>query len=124
MTKSISIVSPIFMVDVHLNGKALFKWHKSISVCECGMESLISSISQNNDKSRPLSLDQLHNEITIKKNGPHPLHKSTDKFLLDALCKHFGGGPHKWTFSRGVSNQHSSAVISRHINSAPEPKLL
>ena len=38
---------------------------------ECGIESLISSISRSNSKGKPISLEQVHSELMIKKNGPH-----------------------------------------------------
>ena len=69
-----------------------------VAVSECGVESLISTMARSNTKERPISISVLENEVNIRKNGPHPLHKSTDKFLYDSLCRHFGGGPEKWNF--------------------------
>ena len=99
------------------------------SVCaansECGIESLISSISRSNSKSRPLSLSLLNAEINIKENGPAPLSKSCKGFLYDSLSRHFGGGPTKWTFCHGSSLNcpASSVVINRLLREAPESKL-
>ena len=95
-----------------------------VTVSECGIESLISSIAQSNTSTRPISLKQLQSEVNIRKNGPHPLLPSEDKFLHDTLCRHFGGGPEKWNFTRtnNIGSQFSK-VIARHINSAPLPKL-
>ena len=51
-----------------------------VAVSECGIESLISTIAQFNSSSRPLSLSQLESEVNIRKNGPHPLHHSEEKW--------------------------------------------
>ena len=40
------------------------------STSECGMESLISSLKDNNSVDRPITLPQLHKELLIRKNGP------------------------------------------------------
>ena len=92
---------------------------------ECGMESLISTIKDNNSIDRPLSIEQLHHEIMIRKNGPHPLHPATTKFLLDALYRHFGGGSSAWSFIRRsyFHKDEESQVISRHIRDVPPYKL-
>ena len=90
---------------------------------ECGIESLISAVGENNSKDRPLAIPQLEREIMIRRNGPHPLHHNTTEFLLSALTRHFGGPPGKWTFARTLSDVEVSRVIKRHMNSVPEPKL-
>jgi hypothetical protein len=92
---------------------------------ECGIESLISSISENNNRGRPISLTQLHSELMVKQNGPHPLHSTSEKFLKDSLTQHFGGGPAKWTFCKSSSYRcpEKSVVINRLKRNAPEPKL-
>ena len=89
-------------------------------------ECWISAMKDNNSVDRPLSIDQLHHEIVIRKNGPHPLHPATTQFLLDALYRHFGGGAACWTFIRSsfFHNVEDSQVISRHIHDAPQYKLL
>ena len=56
---------------------------------EWGIESLISSISRSNSKGRPISLEQVHKELMIKKNGPHPLDRNITKFLHESLFRHF-----------------------------------
>ena len=94
-----------------------------VAVSECGIESLFSTIAQCNSSSGPLSLSQLESEVNIRKNGPHPLHHSEEKFLYDTLCRHFGGDPDKWNFPSNNLGSQFSRVISRHINSAPAPKL-
>ena len=66
-----------------------------VAVSECGIESLISTIAQSNSSSCPLSLSQLESEVNIRKNGPHPLRGSEEKFLYDTLCRHFGGDTDK-----------------------------
>ena len=96
-----------------------------VATSECGIESLISSVSESNKKNRPLAIPQLHAELTIKENGPAPLSKSCNDFLYQSLTRHFGGGPEKWSFCK-ISSQHcpaKSIVISRLIRDAPEPKL-
>ena len=91
---------------------------------ECGMESLISVMGSYNTRNRPLSLKQLHSELMIRVNGPHPLHKSTPAFLRDALVRHFGGGPGTWNFSRSVlSGLSTSQVIARYVKNVPNSKL-
>lgn len=92
---------------------------------ECGIESLISSISNTNSKIRPLSLQQLHRELMVKENGPHPLKKTTKQFLYDSLHQHFGGGPEKWTFCKGSHAwcPERSIVIARHQRDTPASKL-
>ena len=102
-------------------------YNTSMAVSECGMESLISTIEQSNDKAGPISLPQLHSEVNIRKNGPHPLHRTTEQFLYDSLYRLFGGGPEKWNFTRTtittkLGPQHS-IVITRLMNNAPNPKL-
>ena len=95
-----------------------------VSTNECGIESLISTIGAHNHKGRPISLDQLHHELVVCKNGPNPLHTSTDKFLRDSLTHHFGGGPDKWNFCHGnMFKSATSQVIARQINSCSKPKL-
>ena len=64
-----------------------------VATSECGIESLISSVSESNKKNRPLAIPQLHAELTIKENGPAPLSKSCNDFLYQSLTRHFGGGP-------------------------------
>ena len=99
-------------------------YNVSSASSECGIESLISSISRHNTKNRPLTIGQLHHELMISQNGPHPLHSSTSKFLYDSLRTQFGGGPETWNFTRSASQGiTTSQVISRHMNSAPKPKL-
>ena len=94
------------------------------STSECGMESLISSLKDNNSVDRPITLPQLHKELLIRKNGPHPLHATTTKFLHDALYRHFGSGPAKWRFITGTyAAVDISQVITRHIRDAPPPKM-
>ena len=56
-----------------------------ISTNECVIESLISRIEEHNSKGRPLSEKQLHYEMMVKENGPHPLHPSTEEFLRSSL---------------------------------------
>ena len=95
------------------------------STSECGMESLVSTIKDSDSIDRPLSIKQLHHELMIRRNGPHPLHPATGKFLSDSLYEHFGGGPSAWTFIR-KSHFHDkeSVVIARHIRDAPPYRLL
>ena len=89
---------------------------------ECGMESLISSMGETNSHDRPISIEQLKREM-IRKNGPHPLHPATKKFLFRALSIYFGGGPGKWNFTKTNTTVEASKVINRLCNSVPEPKL-
>ena len=102
---------------------AVMLYNIGCTTSECGMESLISAIGENNNVNRPLSIHQLQKEMIIRTNGPHPLHPTTMKLLETALHAHFGGGPEKWTFTKGTSSTETSRVISRHIKSLPESKL-
>ena len=77
------------------------------STSECGMESLISAMKDNYSVFRPLSINQLHHELMIRKNGPQPLHPSTTKFLCDALNRHFGSSPANWPFIKRSSYFHN-----------------
>ena len=47
---------------------------------ECGMESLISTIKDNNSIDRPLSIEQLHHEIMIRKMAPIPCTQQPPSF--------------------------------------------
>ena len=91
---------------------------------ECGIESLISSIGNSNSTGRPISLAQLHRELMVKKNGPHPLERNITEFLQDSLTRH-GGGPELWTFSKGSNYlcPAKSVVVSRIQRDAPVSKL-
>ena len=88
---------------------------------ECGIESLISSIGYSNSKGRPISLEQVHSELMIKKNGPHPLDRNITKFLHESLLRHFGGGPATWTFTHGSHKwcPTKSVVVSRLQRDTP-----
>ena len=68
---------------------------------KCGMESLISSIGDNNSN-QPISIYQLQKEKVIRKNGPYPLHPATTKLLTNSLRKQFDG-PGKRIFVKGTS---------------------
>ena len=97
----------------------------SCSTSECGMDSLIFTINDDNSINRPLSIQQLHHEIMIRKMAPHPLHAATTKFLLNALYRHFGGGSAAWSLIRRsyFHKDEKSHVISRHFRDVLPYKL-
>ena len=81
-----------------------------------------SSISQNNDKSSPLSLDQLPKENTIEMNFPHPLHSqqtsSSLMYCANILVEDPTSGtsaevyqtsiPQQWSLVAGISSRYNS----------------
>ena len=67
---------------------------------------------------------QLHHELAVCMNGPHPLHTTTDQFLKDTLTRHFGGGPDMWNFCRGnMFKSATSQVIALKLKTCSQPKL-
>ena len=101
---------------------AVMLYNIGCTTSECGMESLISAIGENNNVNRPLSIHQLQKEMIIRTNGPHPLHPTTMKLLETALLI-LEGDLKNGLLPKKTSSTETSRVISRHIKSLPEPKL-